>query len=75
MSYRPRIQPADRERFAAAAAPEAILAYLDDVRQDQVKAAREYQWLSALLVTRARQVQNGQWPPEKGETTCQIAHS
>jgi hypothetical protein len=52
----------DRERIKEHAAPEAVLAMMEERRVKRAKLDRELRWLEDLLVARCREVQEGSWP-------------
>jgi hypothetical protein len=59
---RTQIQHSNRERYAASAAPESVAVYLRRARIAQRAAAREVEWLSALLERRTAERDSGAWP-------------
>lgn len=59
------IRRANRDQFAASAAPEAIGAHLATARRKAAALAEEIDWLATLLARRQRQVADGTWPPAR----------
>lgn len=65
-----RIPPeAERVRFEAHAAIQAIDAHLANARREQSHVAGCVRWLENLRQTRARQIEAGTWPPRPPEET------
>lgn len=63
---RTQIRHADRSRFAACAAPEAIAVQLRRARLAQGAAQREVEWLGGLLERRTAERDAGVWPGRAG---------
>jgi hypothetical protein len=56
------MKPADRDRFAKCAAPQAIAVHLKRARAARARWDTHVRWLEALAAERGHQVDAGEWP-------------